>query len=76
VVQEVPRDYAVFMREYLAGANRIYTYFLARTIAEIPFQVRAVLTGSAGHQQLRLIQPDIVTTELLVGLGSMGPVFW
>lgn len=40
VVQEVPRDFAVFMREYLAGANRVSAYFLARTISEIPFQVR------------------------------------
>jgi hypothetical protein len=39
VVQEVPRDFAVFMREYLAGANRVSSYFLARTISEIPFQV-------------------------------------
>ena len=39
VVQEVPRDFAVFMREYLAGANRVSAYFLARTISEIPFQV-------------------------------------
>jgi len=39
VVQEIPRDYAVFMREYLAGANRVSTYFMARTLAEIPFQV-------------------------------------
>jgi len=39
VVQEVPRDFAVFMREYLAGANRVSAYFLARTLSEIPFQV-------------------------------------
>ena len=39
VVQEVPRDFAVFMREYLAGANRVSSYFAARTISEIPFQV-------------------------------------
>lgn len=42
VVQEVPRDFAVFMREYLAGANRVSAYFLARTISEIPFQVRYI----------------------------------
>ena len=39
VVQEVPRDFAVFMREYLAGANRVSSYFLARTLSEIPFQI-------------------------------------
>lgn len=39
VVQEVPRDFAVFMREYLAGANRVGSYFMARTVSEIPFQV-------------------------------------
>lgn len=39
VVQEIPRDYAVFMREYLAGANRVSAYFGARTVSEIPFQV-------------------------------------
>ena len=37
VVQEVPRDFAVFMREYLAGANRVGSYFMARTISEIPY---------------------------------------
>lgn len=39
VTQEVPRDFAVFLREYLAGANRVSTYFAARTIAEIPYQI-------------------------------------
>jgi hypothetical protein len=39
-LQEIPRDFAVFMREYLAGANRVSSYFLARTVAELPFQVQ------------------------------------
>jgi ABC-type multidrug transport system ATPase subunit len=39
VTQEVPRDFAVFLREYLAGANRVSTYFAARTVAEIPYQI-------------------------------------
>jgi len=39
VVQEVPKEFCVFMREHLAGANRVSSYFIARTISEIPFQV-------------------------------------
>lgn len=42
-LQEIPRDFAVFMREYLAGANRVSSYFLARTVAELPFQVHPVI---------------------------------
>merc|ERR1712196_22980 len=39
VVQEVPREFSVFMREHLTGANRVSSYFTARTISEIPFQI-------------------------------------
>ena len=39
VSQVIPKDMAVFMREYLTSANRPSSYFLGLSLAEVPYQV-------------------------------------
>lgn len=39
VSQVIPKDMAVFMREYLTSANRPSSYFLGLSLAEIPYQI-------------------------------------
>ncbi|CAM9913585.1 unnamed protein product, partial [Hapterophycus canaliculatus] len=39
VLQVFPNEMPVFLREHDSGAYRVGSYFLGRTLAEIPFQV-------------------------------------
>jgi hypothetical protein len=39
VLQVFPKEVKVFMRENLSGANRVSSYFLARTLSEMPNSV-------------------------------------
>jgi len=39
VSQVIPKDLAVFMREYMTGANRPSSYFFGLSLAELPYQV-------------------------------------
>lgn len=36
VLQVFPADVKVFIRENLSGANRVSSYFMARTLSELP----------------------------------------
>lgn len=39
VLQVFPLEMPIFIREYGSRAYRVDTYFLGRTLAELPFQV-------------------------------------